>query len=113
MDAAARHGLGHALNTVHAGFEFEPGKHVPPADQGASLFEAAKAGLGEVENFEPPSPQRSVSLVHAEEVAGEQCCFIPPGACADFEDRVTLIVTILRKERPFHPLLEAEETLTH
>src|ERR1700730_13719573 len=112
MDTAARLGFWHTLNTVHAGFEFEPGKHVPTADRGARLFEAAKAGLGEVEDFEPPSPQRSVSLVHAEEDAGEQRRFLSSGACTDFEYRVTLIVGVLRKERPLHPLLEAGETFT-
>src|ERR1700730_12011549 len=111
MDTAARLGFWHTLIRVHAAFEFEPGKHVPAADRGARLFEAAKAGLGEVEDLEPPSPQRSVSLVHAEKDAGEQCRFFSPGACTDFEYRVTLIVGILRQERPFYPLLEAGETL--
>ena len=51
-------------------------------------------------------------MVHAEEVAGEQCCFLSPGAGAHFEDRVTLIVAILWQEGQLHPLFKAGETLS-
>src|SRR5271155_2152402 len=52
VDAAACLGLRHALDAVHPRFEFEPGKHVMPANLRTCLLETADTSFGEVEDFE-------------------------------------------------------------
>ena len=96
----ARLGLGHALDAVHAGFEFEPGEHVAAGDRGGRLLEPAEPGFGQVEHLEAPAAQRGVALVHAEQLGGEQRRLVAAGAGADFEDRVALVVLVLRQAAP-------------
>ena len=95
----ARLGFRHALHAVHAGFEFEAGEHVAAGDRGGRLLEPAEPGLRQIEQFEAPAAQRRIALVHAEQIGGEQRRLVAAGAGAHFEDRVALVVRVLRQQR--------------
>ena len=95
----ARLGFRHALHPVDAGFVFEAGEHVAAGDRGGRLLEPADPGFRQVEQFEPPAAQRRVALVHAEQVGGEQRRLFAAGAGAHLEDRVALVILVLRQQR--------------
>ena len=75
------------------------------------FLEAAEAGLGEVEDFEPPAAQGGITLIHAKERGGEQRRLLPAGAGADLEDGVARVVGILWQQRQLDLLLERGEAL--
>ena len=47
-----------------------------------------------------------VALIHAEQIAGEQCRLLPAGAGAQFEDRALVVGFVLGEELHFQPLLQ-------
>src|SRR5262245_43220471 len=95
VNAAVCFCLRDALNSVHAGFKFQPREHIPTTNLCARLLEAAYARLGKIEDFEPPSPQFGVFLVHPKQFGGKQRRFLSTCAGADLEYRIALIVRIL------------------
>ena len=61
---------------------------------------------GQVEQLEAPAAQRGIALIHAEQNRAEQRRLLAAGAGADFEDRVALVVFVLRQQG--QPDLELE-----
>src|SRR5215471_2536958 len=88
VDAPARLGLRYALDAVYTGLEFQPGEHARPTDQRRRFLKAAEAGLGQVEEFETPTAQRGIALIHAKQISGEQRRLLSPRARPDLEDSV-------------------------
>src|SRR6185437_9676531 len=80
MDAPARLGRRHALDAMNARFEFEALEDVAAGDRRARFLEAADTGLGNVERLEAPAMERRITLIHAEELGGEQRRLLAAGA---------------------------------
>ena len=111
VDAPARLGLWHALDTVDAAFELEAGKDPLALDPGHSLLDAAKLGLGKLHQVETPALRFGVFLIHAQQVAREKCGLFPAGAGADFEDRGAGIGGVLRQKRDPQPVLHRRDAI--
>ena len=99
MDAAAGFGFGNTLHAVNAGFEFQPREHIASGDVGSGLLVAADAGLGHFHHLEPPAMLCRKSLIHAEQVGGEQRRLVTTGTGAHLEDRVSRIVPVARQQK--------------
>src|ERR1700680_1153138 len=99
VDAAGRFGVGHALDAVHAGFEFELGERTAAADFGDDLLVAAHRAFAGGDDFDLPALVGGVALVHAEQVAGKQRRLVATGAGADLENDVAFVHRVLGDER--------------
>ncbi len=98
VDATARLGLGHALDAVDAGFEFQPGEDALALDASHEFLDAAEVGQLFFEDLEAPAHALGVALVHLLQVGGEERCFLAAGAGADFQDRRAGVGGVLGQE---------------
>ncbi len=103
--------VGHALDAVDAGFEFEPLEHVAAGDRDDRLLEAADAGLRQVHHLKAPAVQRRIALIHAEEIGGEKRRLLAAGAGAQFEDGIALVSRVLGQQHKPHAALELGNAL--
>ena len=106
VDAARGLGIGHPLDAVHAGFVFELGEGAAAADLGDDFLVAAHRALARGHDFHLPALRRSIALVHAKQIAGEQCRFIAAGTGADFKNDVALVHRIFGQKRLAQSLLQ-------
>ena len=106
MDAAGALGVGHPLHAVHAQFEFELGERATPANLCNDLLVAAHAAFASGDHLDLPALASGESLIHPEQVAGEQCCLVAAGAGSDLQDDVALVHGVLGQERELDPLLQ-------
>ncbi len=95
MDAARRLGVGHALDPMDAGFEFELGEGAAAPDLGDDLLVAALGALAGGQHLRLPAMDRRIALIHPVEVAGEQRRLVATGAGADFQDHVAIVHRVL------------------
>ena len=94
MDAALGLGGGDALHAVHAALVFEEAVDAVAADGEGDVLVAAGGALVEVVDFNLPVFLLAEACVHAEEVAGEEACFVAAGAAADFDDGVLGVLRV-------------------
>jgi hypothetical protein len=99
VDAARRLGVGHTLHPVHAGLVFHLGESAASLDLGDDFLVAAHRAFAGRHHLDLPAVLRRISLVHAEQVAGEQSGLVTAGAAADLQDDVALIHRVLRDQR--------------
>src|SRR5215831_4687695 len=98
VDAPLRLGLRHALHTMHARLEFEPGEHALAGDIGDDLLVASGRRLARRQHINLPAHAIGVALIHAEQIAGEQRSLLAAGAGAHFEDRALLVGGVLGQQ---------------
>ena len=106
VDAAGAFGVGYALDAMHAGFEFQFGEGAAAADFGDDFLEAAHRAFARGDDFDFPALIGGVTLIHAEQIAGEQGRLVAAGAGADFENDVALVHRVLGQKREPQLLLE-------
>ncbi len=106
MDAPAAFGHRHALDAMHAGFEFQPGEHAAPGDAGHHLLDAAQAGIVELQRLEAPAAQGGIALIHAEQLRREQGRLLAAGAGAHFENGVLVVGLVLGQQGELHLTFE-------
>jgi hypothetical protein len=111
MDAPARLRFRHALHAMHAGFEFQLGKHALAGDRRDDFLVAAGLALAGREHLDLPAAGRRVALVHAKQIAGEKRRLRAAGAGADFEDRALFVGGILRQQQDLDVLLQRLDPL--
>ena len=80
-------GFGHALHAVHAGFEFQAGKHALAFDVHRHVFDTAQIAVLLIHDLEGPAHRFAVALIHAQQVGCEQRRLIAARAGANFQDR--------------------------
>src|SRR5690606_32500933 len=79
MDPALGFGLRHALHTVRAGLEFQPGVYALAFDPGDHLAVATVlAGIFR-EDLDTPALAFGIARIHAEQVTGEDRPLVPAG----------------------------------
>src|SRR6478609_329111 len=98
MDAPLGLSGRHALDAMHAGFEFEPREHAAAVDLGDDFLVAARRSLARRELLDLPAMRLGVALVHTAEIAGEGPCFVPAGTGAHFNDDAALVGSVFRQE---------------
>src|SRR5690348_9785600 len=106
MDAALRLGLRHALHAMPAGLELEARVGALPDDARDHLLVAAELGRALRDDLDLPAAALGVAGIHAEEISGEEPRLVAAGAGADLEERVALVVRVLRDERLLKACLE-------
>ena len=106
MDAPLGLGLGHALDTVHAGLELHDRVHVIALHLELDLLEAAGLGGRGVHGLGLPALGSGEALVHLVEVAGEDGGLVAAGRRADLHDDVLFIGRIGRDEHELDVLLQ-------
>ncbi|CEG10353.1 hypothetical protein BN961_03792 [Afipia felis] len=72
VDAAGGFGIRHALDAMHAGFEFQFGKRAAALHFGDDFLVAAHGAFAGGHHFDLPALKCGETLVHAEQVAREQ-----------------------------------------
>ena len=90
-----RLGVGHALHPVHAGFEFQFGERAAALHLGDDFLEAAHGAFAGGDHLDLPALQGGKTLIHPEQVAGEQRGLVAAGAGADFQHHVALVHGVL------------------
>ncbi len=101
VNAAAGLRDGHALDPVHAAFEFQDAERALAGHGKDDFLESAQARRVGVHQLPAPAPSLDVLGVHAEQVAREQGRFLAPGAGADLHDGVPFVFGIFRDEQAF------------
>ena len=99
VDAPLGLGRRHALHPMDAALELEPGENAAARHFGDDLLEPPGRPLARRQNFDLPALPLGVFDVHAEQVAGEQGCFVPARARPDFDDCAALVGGVLGQER--------------
>ena len=96
---------------MHAGFEFQLGEHAAAMHFGYDFLHAAFGAFAHRHDFGLPALRRSVALVHAEQIAGEQSRLVAAGAGADFEDGVVIVHRVLGNQREANLAVEFRQPL--
>src|SRR6266568_817809 len=99
VDATLRFSHRHALHPVHPRLVTERAVHARPPGGEDRLLQPAEVPLGEGNDFDLPALPLGKSGVHAEQLRGEQRRLVPPGAGADFHDRIAVVQRIARREQ--------------
>ncbi len=99
MNAPLRLGLGHALHTVAARLELELRVGPLPDDARDDLLVAAELRGALRDDLDLPALALGIAGVHPEQVAREQRRFVAPGAGADLEEDIALVIRVLRQQR--------------
>ena len=107
VDAPLRLGLRHALDAMHARFEFQPREDAAALDLGDDFLEAAERAFARRDDLDAPAVQRGIALIHAEEIAGEQRRLVAAGAGADFQDGALFVGGVLGQQRELQLLVRA------
>src|SRR6267143_7000705 len=96
VDAALGLSSGDSLDTVAAGFEFEPGVRTLPDDAGDDLLVAPDIPRRFGYHLHLPTLALRVARIHSEQVTSEERRFVSSGSGTDLEEDIALIVRILR-----------------
>src|SRR5258706_151432 len=89
--AALLVGRRHALHAMAAGLELQEVEHAGAAHREDPFLEAALLGRRAVHDLDRPAHARSVALVQAGEVAGEQRRLLAAGTGADLDDAIAAV----------------------
>src|SRR6201999_4120192 len=106
VNAPLRLGIGYALYPVYAGFEFELREGAAALHLGDDFLEAANGAFAGGYHLDLPALQGGKTLIHPEQVAGEQRGLVAAGAGADFEHDVAVVHGILGQQRDAYLLLQ-------
>ena len=106
-----RLGVGDTLHAMDAGFELELGESAAAADFRDNLLVAAHAAFAGGHHLDLPALPGGETLVHAEQIAGEQRRLVAAGAGADFKNDVALVHGILGQQRELDLLLQRRAPL--
>ena len=101
LDLAVGFGDRDALHAVHAAFKLEAGVCALAVDHEADLLEPAEARFVRIHHFGLPAPGFCVHRIHAEQHPREQGALFSPGAGADLNDHVLIVVLIAREQQYF------------
>jgi hypothetical protein len=109
VDAALGFGHRYPLHAVHAALVLQPGPGAVAAlalhrDRG--VLDPAQAGDGGVQDLGLPAAPLGVTLVHPQQVPGEQRGFLAAFPRLDLEDGVAVVVGVARHEQLAQLLLE-------
>ena len=109
VDASARLGDRHALHAMHAAFEFQLG-----IDTGADHFQGCVLDSAEIafahrHQFGAPALKLTITLIHPEQIGGEQRRFVAARAGANFDDGRGIVGRILRQKLQLQFALETFE----
>ncbi len=99
MDAALRLGRRHALHPVHAALILHPRIGAPAGNLGDHFLVAADFAGRLFHDLERPALQVGVALVHAQQIAGEQCRLVAAGPGPHFENDVLSSAAILGQQQ--------------
>ena len=102
----------HALDAVHAAFEFELGVGALAVHFHHRVLDAAEIAVGARHQLGVPALQRAVARVHAEQIVGEQGRLVAARAGADFDDGGGGVGGILGQELDLQVVLELGEALS-
>src|SRR5260221_536652 len=105
-DAALRLGSRDSLDSMNASLVLEAGVHAIPRDERDGLLDAPRRRVAPRQHLHLPSDGLGVARVHAKEVPREQRRFLAAGAGPDLEQRILVVVRILRQKQHPDPLLE-------
>ena len=86
VDAALVFSGGHPLHPVDATLEFQFCISAAAVDLQGGVLDAAQIAFGTVHHFGTPALQPAITLIHFQQVGGEQSGFIAAGAGADFHN---------------------------
>jgi hypothetical protein len=113
MDPPATFRLRHTLDTVRAPLELEVAESAPPFDGDDDLPEPAQTARARGEHLGLPTHSLRVAGIHPEEVTSKERRLFAARAGTDLDDRVLLVVRILRQEHqdelPLHRLAAGHE----
>ena len=84
---------------MHASFESKAGIDIVARHRGDDFFDTAGGGFAHGHDFDLPALGLGVSAIHAEQVRGEESRLLAPGATANLENGVTLVIRILGQEQ--------------
>src|SRR5580765_366061 len=99
MYASLLFGRGHALDSVHAAFVFQPRVNAVALDERDHFLQPAYARLGGGEHFNFPLVCLGVAVVHPEDFRRKKRGLVAAGSCANFENDVLFVVRILRQKQ--------------
>ncbi len=106
MDAPLRFGVRHPLHAVHAALELQTTEHAITRDGRDDLFVTAHFAFGDAFYLDLPSPGLGITLVHAEQIAGEEGGLVAAGSGPDLQDRGGVLVPVARRQQQRHLVLE-------
>ena len=87
-------------------FEFQPREHPFPRHADHGLSQTAKFGFGIADGLHLPAARIGITLIHAQQVGGEQPGLIPASAGAQFDQRRARIGTVARQQRNAQALFQ-------
>ena len=99
VNAALRLGVGHALDPVHAEFEFQLGERAAAPHLGDDFLVAAHGAFAGGDHLDLPALQGGETLIHPEQVAGKKRGLVAAGAGADFQHHVAIVHRVLGQQR--------------
>src|SRR5882672_6595718 len=102
---------GDSLDTVAAGFEFEPGVRALPDDAGDDFLVAAGIARRFGYDLHLPALAFRIARIHAKQIAREERRLVSTGSGADLEENVALIVGVPRQEQLLQLRFERGEPL--
>ena len=114
LDASLRLGHGDTLHPVDAALELEDapcavtGRLLRP-DRHGEVLDATQIGLVGVQHFTGEAVLLGVALVHAHQLAGEQCGLFSAGTGLDLHDHVIGVVGVTRGQQVGELLLELRD----
>src|SRR5262249_44731960 len=94
------------LHAMNPAFVFEARVGAAPADKRDHLLDPPKSRVAETHRLQFPPAALGVARVHAVQFAREQRCFRAPGAGANFEEDVFLVVGVARGQELLYLLLD-------
>ena len=92
-------------------FVFQPGEHVAAGDLGDALLQPAELGVVVFQDLEAPAARVGVSLVHREQLGGEQPRLVAARGGTDFQDGGTLVGLVARQQRQSDLVLQSRDAL--
>ena len=99
VDAPLALGRRHALHAVHAALPAQAAEGTFTPHGVDHLAVAALRALGGIDQLGLPAPLLGVAQVHAGDLFGEQRRLVAAGAGADFQDRVAVVIGVVRQQR--------------
>ena len=85
MDTTAAFSRGDTLNTVYAAFILQASKDVFAFDMGDDLFDTTQFGCLFFNDLDLPTIRFGVTLVHAQQIACEQCRLVTARTGSNFK----------------------------
>ena len=109
--AALGFGGGHSLHAVDSALILESAINIGSGDGAHNLLVAAHGTLAKRRHLQLPAFGLAVFGVHAEEVAGKECCLVAAGAATYLEDSVLAVLGVLRHKHQLDFLFQRRDLL--